>query len=172
MPPKTPSSQSGRTGPSLYQYAKSRIPGGTQLLSQRPELYLPDNWPAYYKRAQGCTIWDLDDRPYLDFTTCGIGCCLLGYADPMVNAAVMDRVMRGSMCTLNTPDEVALADALCRIHPWAEQIRDARGGGEAMMIAVRIARAATGRDKIAFCGYHGWAPARSRRGVRFYLRMP
>lgn len=126
-------------------------------MSKRPELFLPDNWPAYYSRAKGCTVWDLDGRPYTDFTSCGIGCCLLGYADETVNAAVVDQIGRGSMCTLNTPDEVALADLLCEIHPWAEKVRYARAGGEAMAVAVRIARAATGRARLAFCGYHGWA---------------
>ncbi|MBK8857786.1 MAG: aminotransferase class III-fold pyridoxal phosphate-dependent enzyme [Opitutaceae bacterium] len=146
-----------RTGPDLYRRAKHRIPGGTQLLSKRPEMFLPDNWPAYYRRAQGCTVWDLDDRPYVDFTSCGIGCCLLGYADETVNAAVTRRIADGSMCTLNSPDEVELADRLCRLHPWAEQVRYTRCGGEAMAVAVRIARAATGRSTVAFCGYHGWS---------------
>ena len=145
-----------RTGQVLYQRAKQRIPGGTQLLSKRPEMYLPDEWPAYYSRARGCTVWDLDDRPLIDFTSCGIGCCLLGYADPTVNAAVMERIGDGSMCTLNPPEEVELADLLCEIHPWAQKVRYARTGGEAMAIAVRVARAATGRTKIALCGYHGW----------------
>lgn len=148
---------SPRTGPELYRRAKTRIPGGTQLLSKRPELFLPDNWPAYYRKAEGCTVWDLDGQAYTDFTSCGIGCCLLGYADPTVNAAVVDRIAQGSMCTLNTPDEVELAELLCTIHPWAEKVRYSRAGGEAMAIAVRIARAATGRAKLAFCGYHGWA---------------
>lgn len=155
MPP--PPSDPPHTGQDLYRRAKRRIPGGTQLLSKRPEIFLPENWPAYYRRAQGCTVWDLDDRAYLDFTSCGIGCCLLGYADETVNAAVTRRIADGSMCTLNTPDEVDLADLLCSLHPWAEKVRYARTGGEAMAIAVRIARAATGRSKIAFCGYHGWA---------------
>src|SRR5260221_7877800 len=101
------------SGPALYVRAKRRIPGGTQLLSKRPEMFLPDNWPAYYSRAQGCTVWDLDQRAYLDFTTCGIGACLLGYADPVVNAAVTARVAAGTMCTLNAPEEVELADTLC-----------------------------------------------------------
>ena len=155
MPPT--STATPRTGQQLYQRAKRRIPGGTQLVSKRPELFLPDNWPAYYSRAQGCTVWDLDGRAFTDFTSCGIGCCLLGYADETINAAVTDCIARGSMCTLNTPDEVYLADLLCSIHPWAEKVRYARGGGEAMAIAVRLARAGTGRAKLAFCGYHGWA---------------
>lgn len=148
---------SARTGPELYRRAKRRIPGGTQLLSKRPEMFLPDNWPAYYDRAVGCTVTDLDGRALTDFTSCGIGCCLLGYADPVVNAAVVDRITRGNMCTLNSPDEVAVAELLCEIHPWANQVRYARAGGEALSIAVRIARAATGREVVAFCGYHGWS---------------
>lgn len=155
--PNSPADPAPHSGQDLYRRAKLRIPGGTQLLSKRPELFLPDNWPAYYRRAQGCTVWDLDNQVYTDFTSCGIGSCLLGYAEPTVNAAVIARVAGGNMCTLNSPDEVELADLLCEIHPWAEKVRYARAGGEAMSIAVRIARAATGRDRIAFCGYHGWS---------------
>jgi glutamate-1-semialdehyde 2,1-aminomutase len=146
-----------RTGQDLYRRAKRRIPGGTQLLSKRPEQYLPENWPAYYSRAQGCTVWDLDGRPYHDFTTNGIGACVLGFANATVNAAVTRCVADGSMCTLNPPEEVALADRLCQIHPWAEKVRYARTGGEAMAVAVRLARAATKRGTVAFCGYHGWS---------------
>jgi len=145
------------SGQQLYRRARLRIPGGAQLLGKRPEQFLPGGWPAYYRRAQGCTIWDLDDRPYLDFTSNGIGTCLLGYADPTVNAAVADCIARGNMCTLNSPAEVDLADRLCALHPWAEQVRYARTGGEAMAIAVRLARATTGRPAVAFCGYHGWS---------------
>ena len=150
----TPGSGSGQQ---LYQRARVRIPGGAQLLGKRPEQYLPGGWPAYYRRAQGCTVWDLDDRPYADFTSNGIGTCLLGYADPVVNAAVTDCIARGSMCTLNCPAEVDLAERLCAIHPWAEKVRYARTGGEAMAISVRIARAFTRRGVVAFCGYHGWS---------------
>jgi glutamate-1-semialdehyde 2,1-aminomutase len=157
MTPLTSTQGTGRTGPDLYRRAKQRIPGGTQLLSKRPEMFLPDNWPAYYDRATGCTVTDLDGRPLTDFTSCGIGSCLLGYADPVVNAAVVDRIARGNMCTLNSPDEVAVADLLCELHPWADQVRYARAGGEILTIAVRIARAATRRDVVAFCGYHGWS---------------
>lgn len=127
------------------------------MLGKRPEQYLPDNWPAYFERAKGCTVWDLDNRPYVDFTSNGIGTCLLGYADDTVNAAVTDCVARGSMCTLNSPEDYYLAERLCAIHPWAEKARYARTGGESMAIAVRLVRAATRRPTIAFCGYHGWS---------------
>jgi len=140
----------------LYRHAKTRIPGGTQLLSKRPEMFAPGQWPAYFSRAQGATVWDLDDRQYTDMGLNGIGACLLGFAHPAVTEAVTRRIADGSMCTLNAPEEVALADRLCALHPWAEQARFARSGGEACAMATRIARATTGRDMIAICGYHGW----------------
>lgn len=141
----------------LYGRAKRLIPGGTQLLSKRPELYAPDVWPAYYREAHGCEIIDLDGRRLVDMTTNGIGACLLGYADPDVNRAVIGQIEKGAMCTLNPPQEVELAELLVELHPWAEQVRFARTGGESMAVAVRIARAVTGRDVVALCGYHGWS---------------
>lgn len=144
------------SGQSLYAKAKRLIPGGTQLLSKRPEMFLPEQWPSYYSRARGATIWDLDGKPYVDMSYSGIGACILGYADPDVDGAVRSAIGRGTMTTLNCPEEVELAELLLELHPWAENVRYARTGGEAMAVAVRIARAATGRDKIAFCGYHGW----------------
>lgn len=144
------------TGQKLYVEAKKIIPGGTQLLSKRPEQFLPDRWPAYYSKAQGCKVWDLDGNEYLDFCYMGIGSCILGYADPDVNAAVIKSMQDGNMCTLNAPEEVELAKLLIELHPWAEMARFCRTGGESMSIAVRIARAATKRDRVLFCGYHGW----------------
>lgn len=143
-------------GQSLYRKAKLRIPGGTQLFSKRPELFLPEQWPSYYSKAKGVEVWDLDGNKYIDMSYMGLGACVLGYADPEVDNAVKAAIGSGSMSTLNCPEEVKLADLLCALHPWAEMVRYARTGGEAMAIAVRIARARTRRDKIAFCGYHGW----------------
>lgn len=140
-----------------YVRAREIIPGGTQLLSKRPEMYAPERWPAYYREARGCEVTDLDGRRYIDMTTSGIGSCLLGYADPDVTDAVVRRVQLGAMCTLNPVEEVELAELLIELHPWAERARYCRTGGESMATAVRIARAATGRDRIAFCGYHGWS---------------
>jgi len=140
----------------LYRHARQRIPGGTQLLSKRPEMLAPDQWPAYFSEARGCETWDLDGRHYTDMSTNGIGSCLLGFRDPDVTSAVRRRLTLGSMCTLNAPEEVELADLLCEIHPWAEQARFARCGGEACAMAVRIARATTDRSVIDICGYSGW----------------
>lgn len=145
-----------RTGQDLYRKAKTLIPGGTQLLSKRPELLLPEHWPSYYGRTKGVEVWDLDGNRYIDMSINGVGANVLGAADPDVNAAVHEAVDAGTMSTLNCPEEVELAQLLCELHPWAQMTRFARCGGEAMAIAVRIARAHTGREKIAFCGYHGW----------------
>lgn len=143
-------------GQILYKKAKKIIPGGTQLLSKRPELHLPDLWPSYYSKAKGCEIWDLDNKKYIDMCYMGIAACVLGYADPDVNKAVKEAVDKANVTTLNAPEEVELAELMCQLHPWAEQVRFSRSGGEAMAIAVRIARAYSGKDKILFCGYHGW----------------
>jgi len=119
-------------------------------------MFAPEQWPAYYREARGCEIVDLEGRRFLDMSLGGILSTLLGYADPEVNAAVTRRIDLGAMSTLQTHDEVELARELLEIHPWAQQARFTRGGGETMAVAVRIARAATGRDTVALCGYHGW----------------
>jgi len=152
-----PISSDGSRTQARYVRAKQLIPGGTQLLSKRPEMFAPGPWPAYAREARGCEVIDLDGRRFIDMTTSGIGSCLLGYADPDVTAAVQRRIALGSMSSLNAAEEVELAELLIELHPWAEQARFARSGGESMAIAVRIVRAATGRDKIVFCGYHGWS---------------
>jgi len=140
----------------FYKKAKQLIPGGTQLLSKRPEMFSPSLWPAYYKKAKGCQIWDLDGNKYIDMSLMGIGSCVLGYADNDVDNMVKKVIDNASMTTLNAPEEVELAELLIRLHPWADMVRYARTGGEAMAVAVRIARASTGKDLVLFCGYHGW----------------
>ncbi|MNR75301.1 3-aminobutyryl-CoA aminotransferase [compost metagenome] len=145
------------TGQRLYRKAKTRIPGGTQLLSKRPEMFLPEQWPSYYQTAVGAEVWDLDGNRFVDMSYNGIGACVLGHADPDVNEAVKSAIDHGSMSTLNCREEVDLAELLCDIHPWADMVRYTRSGGEAMALAVRIARAHSHRGKIAFSGYHGWS---------------
>jgi len=140
----------------LYKKAKKIMPGGTQLLSKRPEMFAPGQWPAYYKTAKGVTIVDMDDNTYTDMCYMGIGSCTLGYADEDVNLKVINTINNASMTTLSTSMELELAELLIDIHPWAECVKYARSGGEAMSIAIRLARAATGKDKVLFCGYHGW----------------
>lgn len=144
-----------KKGINLWNKAKKIIPGGSQLLSKRAEQFLPDQWPSYFKKAKGVEVWDLDGKKYID-TWASIGACILGYADSDVNKAVEKAIKEGNVSTLNCPEEVKLAELLCKIHPWAQMARFARTGGEAMAVAVRIARAFSGKEKVAFCGYHGW----------------
>lgn len=144
------------TGQKLWKRAKQVIPGGNMLLSKRAEMFLPEQWPAYFSSAKGCKVWDLDGTEYIDMSIMSVGTNTLGYGHPEVDAAVIDAIHAGTMSTLNCAEEVYLAEKLIEIHPWADMVRFARSGGEANSIAVRIARAATGREKIAFCGYHGW----------------
>lgn len=141
----------------LYKSARQIIPGGTQLLSKRPEMFLPEKWPAYYSKVKGCHVWDLDGNEYMDAITMGIGSCVIGYADDEINAAVKYVIDCGSMSSLNAPEEVELAELLLKLHPWAESVRYAKSGGESLSIAVRIARAHTKKDVVLFCGYHGWS---------------
>jgi glutamate-1-semialdehyde 2,1-aminomutase len=144
------------TGQKLWKRAKQVIPGGNMLLSKRAEMFLPDQWPAYFSKAKGCTVWDLDGNEYIDMCIMGIGTNILGYGHPEVDAAVQQTVSAGNMSTFNCPEEVYLAEKLIELHPWAHMARLARSGGEANALAIRIARAATGKDKVAICGYHGW----------------
>lgn len=144
------------TGQKLWKRAKQVIPGGNMLLSKRAEMFLPDLWPAYFSKASGCKVWDLDGKEYIDMSIMGVGTNLLGYGHPEVDAAVRQTVDAGNMSTFNCPEEVYLAEKLIELHPWADMARLARSGGEANAIAIRIARAASGRDKVAVCGYHGW----------------
>ena len=144
------------TGQKLWKRARQVIPGGNMLLSKRAEMFLPDQWPAYFSKAKGCKVWDLDGNEYIDMSIMGIGTNTLGYGHPEVDEAVMKTVQAGNMSTLNCPEEVCLAEKLIELHPWADMARLARSGGEANAIAIRIARAASGRDKVAVCGYHGW----------------
>jgi glutamate-1-semialdehyde 2,1-aminomutase len=144
------------SGQKLWKRAKRVIPGGNMLLSKRAEMFLPEQWPAYFSKAKGCRVWDLDGREYIDMSIMGIGTNTLGYGHPEVDAAVRATVEAGNMSTFNCPEEVYLAEKLIELHPWAQMARFARSGGEGNAIGIRIARAASGRDKVAICGYHGW----------------
>ena len=144
------------TGQKLYRRAKKIIPGGTMLLSKRPENFLPELWPSYFSKAKGCSIWDLDANKYTDMSIMGIGTNILGYANDKIDSQVIDAIKNSVASTLNCPEEVELAERLIDINPWSDMVRLARTGGEINAVSIRIARAATGRDKVALCGYHGW----------------
>tara|TARA_B100000795_G_C22792378_1_gene437577 strand:+ start:412 stop:2448 length:2037 start_codon:yes stop_codon:yes gene_type:complete len=143
-------------GQKVWERAKKSIAGGNMLFSKRPDVFLPNYWPSYYKKAKGCLIEDLDGKKYYDTCIMGIGTNILGYANNEVDNAVKKRLLNGNMSTLNCTEEVYLAEKLIKMHQWAGQVRFARSGGEANAIAVRIARTYSKKEKIAFCGYHGW----------------
>ena len=153
---KTKNSKKIFKGLDMWSRAKKIIPGGTMLISKNPDRYLPNAWPTYFKTAKGCVITDLDNNRFIDFSTMGVGTNVLGYANSQVDKAVKNTILKGNLSTLNCKEEVLLAEKLIEIHPWFEMVRFARTGGEANSIAIRIARAATGKDNVAICGYHGW----------------
>lgn len=140
----------------LWLRAEASIPGGNSFFSKRPSLHLPEKWPTYFKSAVGCDITDLWGNTYKDFGYMGVGTNVVGYAHPEINSAVKECIDNSNMSTLNCFEEVLLAEKLIDLHPWAHQARFARTGAEANAIAVRLARAATGRNEVAVCGYHGW----------------
>tara|TARA_A100001015_G_scaffold287074_1_gene356459 strand:- start:2910 stop:4949 length:2040 start_codon:yes stop_codon:yes gene_type:complete len=143
-------------GQKLWLKANKIIPGGSMLLSKNPERYLPDFWPTYFKSAKGCKIRDYDNNNYIDLSLMGVGTNVLGYANSQIDNAVKKNISKSNMSTLNCKEEIILAEKLIELHPWADMTRFARAGGEANAIAIRIARAATNKDNVAFCGYHGW----------------
>ena len=140
-----------KKGPKLYKRAKEIIPGGNMLLSKRPEMFLPEIWPSYFSKAKGCKVWDMDGTEYVDMSIMGIGTNILGYGHEEVDKAVDEVIKKGNMSTLNCPEEVYLAERLIEINPWSDMVRLARTGGEANAIAIRIARAASGKDNVAIC---------------------
>ena len=139
-----------------WKLANKIIPGGNMLLSKNPDRFLPNIWPTYYKKAKGCNIWDLDNKKFIDISIMGVGTNILGYANQEIDNKVISSIKKSNMSTFNSPDEIYLAEKLIEIHPWFQMVRFARTGGEANSIAIRIARAASGRDGVAVCGYHGW----------------
>ena len=144
------------TGQKMWRRAKTYIPGGNMMLSKRPEMFAPNQWPTYYKKAKGCFVWDLDNKKFLDMSLMSVGTNILGYSNNTVDSAVIKSIKQSNMSSLNCAEEVYLSEKLIDMHKHFDMVRYARTGGEANAIAIRIARAATGRDKIAICGYHGW----------------
>ena len=139
----------------MYHRALELIPGGTQLISRRPTRFAFGVSPIFATRGKGARIWDVDGNEYIDWVS-GIGAILLGYADPVVDEAVKSQIDQGTNFSITHELELELAEELVATIPCAEMVRYTRSGGEACAVAVRIARGTTGRDKILFCGYHGW----------------
>ena len=140
----------------MWRRANGVILGGNSLLSKNPNLYLPNKWPTYFSKAKDCKIWDLNNKQYYDMSLMGVGTNILGYRNKGVDNAVKKAINESTVSTLNCVEEVLLAEKLIDMHNWADKVKFARTGGEANALAIRIARAASGKDNVAFCGYHGW----------------
>jgi glutamate-1-semialdehyde 2,1-aminomutase len=144
------------TGQKMWIRANNVIPGGTMLFSKNPDLFLPKLWPAYYSKAKGCYIWDLENNRYKDLSFMGVGTNILGYANNEVDSSVIKIIKQSNMSTLNSIEEIKLAEKLIDMHKWSQMVKFTRTGGEALSVAARLSRAATSKNKIAVCGYHGW----------------
>jgi len=140
----------------LWTRAEQIIPGGTSLFSKNPNLFLPKKWPTYFSKTKGCYVWDLENKKYLDMSYMGVGTNILGYNNKIIDRSVIKIIQKGNLATLNSPEEVYLAEKLLQLMPWASKVKFTRSGGEASTVALRISRAASGKDKVMICGYHGW----------------
>ncbi|MFQ5638719.1 MAG: aminotransferase class III-fold pyridoxal phosphate-dependent enzyme [bacterium] len=154
--------------------AEKRIPCGTQTLSKAPNQFVRGVSPIFLERGQGAHVWDVDGNEYIDYPM-ALGPIILGHAYPRVIDAVAEQMRLGTTFTLMHPLEVELTELLCDVIPCAEMVRFGKNGSDVTTAAVRVARAVTGRDKIAYCGYHGWqdwyaAVTERNKGVPEILR--
>ena len=132
------------------------IPSGNLLYSKRPEMFLPNKWPTYFKKSKDCYLWDLKNKKYLDMIF-AVGTNVLGYNYKKLDNRIKQTISYGNMSTLNSYEEVLLAEELLKINKWAGKVKFARSGGEANSISIRIARAYNKKKQnVAACGYHGW----------------
>ena len=139
----------------LFEQARAMIPGGSQTISKRPTLFAFGQYPIFASHGQGSHIWDVDGNEYVDFVM-ALGPITLGYCYPAVDEAIRAQLVKGIVYGLLAEVEVAAARAVIDAIPCAEQVRFLKGGAEVTSAAARIARAFTGRSKIANCGYRGW----------------
>ncbi len=139
----------------MWKKAIKIIPDGNTLLSKRPQLWLPRKWPTHFISSKNITLIDHKKKRYKDFLF-AVGTNVLGYSNTKVDRQVSKAISKGNMTSINAIEEYQLAEKLIQINPWAGMVKFARAGGDANAIAIRIARAASGKNNVAFCGYHGW----------------
>lgn len=144
-------------GYNLWLKAEKIIPGGNSIISKRPQRYAGKLWPTYFAKSKGCEIWDLENNKYYDFAQMSIGASILGYSNFQLNHFIKKKIDQGISTTLNSVEEVDLAKKLLKLNKGFSGVKFARSGGEAMTVAIRLARSISGnRQEIAFSGYHGW----------------
>jgi glutamate-1-semialdehyde aminotransferase/spore coat polysaccharide biosynthesis protein SpsF (cytidylyltransferase family) len=139
----------------LKRWAEALIPGASQTLSKGPTQYVQGTSPTFLVRGQGCHVWDADGNQYIDYPM-ALGAIILGHVYSTVDAAVKRQMNDGTVFSLPHPLEIEVAERLVTMIPCAEMVRFAKNGSDATAGAVRLARAYTGKDRIACCGYHGW----------------
>jgi len=139
----------------LLARAQRSIPLAAQTFSKSITQYPLGVSPLFAKRAQGSRLWDVDGNEYIDFGS-ALSSITLGYGDPDVNAAVARQLADGTIFTLSHELETQVAEKIIEMVPSAEMVRFGKNGSDATAGAVRVARAATGRDHVLVCGYHGW----------------
>ena len=135
--------------------AETVIPTGTQTFSKTVTQYVQGVAPVFLDRGKGCRVWDVDGNEYIDFVSALLP-VVLGYNYPAVNRAVEAQLKKGVSFSLPTILEAELSEVICGMVPSAEMVRFGKNGSDATSGAVRAARAYTGRDMVACCGYHGW----------------
>lgn len=152
MPAQT---RSLRRSKELQERIAAVIPGGSQTLSKSASQYVQGVAPGFLVRGRGSHVWDADDNEYIDYPM-ALGPIILGHSYPAVDEAVKRQLADGTAFSLPHPLEVAVAERLISMVPCAEMVRFGKNGSDATAGAVRLARAYTGRELIACCGYHGW----------------
>ena len=135
--------------------AREVVPGVSQTLSKAPSMFVEGAYPVFLERGRGCRVWDVDGNEYVDYVM-SLAAVTLGYAHPAIDEAVRRQLERGSLFSLPHPLEVEVSERLTRLIPCAQMVRFLKTGSEGNSAAVRVARAATGRDVIVYCGYSGW----------------
>ena len=138
-----------------FERAQNAIPSATQTFSKGHTQFVRGVAPLFLSHGRGAHVWDVDGNQYLDYSM-GLGPVILGHGYPTVVDAVTTQVAQGTAFSLPHPLEVQVAEKLIEILPCAEQVRFGKNGSDVTSGAVRVARAFTGRDRIACCGYHGW----------------
>lgn len=139
----------------LLERALKTIPLGTQTFSKSRTVYPHGVSPFYAARAKGSRLWDVDGNEFIDFVN-ALCAVTLGYGDPDVDTAVHAQIEEGTLFSLPHPIEIEVSEKICQMVPCAEMVRFGKNGSDATSGAIRLARAYTGRDRVAVCGYHGW----------------
>ena len=139
----------------LLERSERVIPLGSQTFSKSRTQYPVGVSPLFLQRGKGARVWDVDGNEYIDFVNSLLS-ITLGHGDPDVDAAVRAQLDDGVILSLPHPLETEVAERICAIVPCAEMVRFGKNGSDATSGAIRIARAFTGRDHVAVCGYHGW----------------